>query len=912
MAVVIGDAAVRLRANSEGFSEEAQAGIAGPMGAVAKKAAGIFAAAFAAQKVGEFLKDSVAQYSDLSESVSKSGVVFGAYSKQVSAFAANAASSMGISQQEATESAATFGNLAVSLGLSQKQSANMSTSLVKLGGDLASFNNVDPAQAIEALRSGLVGETEPLRQFGINLNQAALKQQALKMGLDASGPTLSAAVQAQAAYALIMQQSTTAQGDFIRTSGGLANQQRIIAAQFTDLKANVGGALYPIVQLGAHALSGVLLPALLHMTSGFAAFGTGIGTVLNATQQLAGGADPLTVFNGLGPVQARLASVGTAIFAVKGDWWSFVDAVKGGGLGIAEGMTGPMGAILRFGDGLHGVAQDAKTEWMTVRTSAIEAIAPLGGQLAGPIASVKASIGSMFSGLFDSPGLKGAGAGFLGFLHSILGSAGPAISGMLGTLGAQIGPFVRTIADLFQQAVPIVQQVFAQIVPVIRAVVPVIEQISGIWRTLFLTAVKALLPVIPPIVTTVGQLISTLVSGLAPILTSLAPLISTLVNQGVKEFSAVLKALVPVIPPLVSALAEVAQTIAGALLSVLQALMPVLPPLIGAIAQIATAIGGALVQAVGAIAPLLPTLINAFMSLVQAALLPLMPLLPAIASLIPPIAGVIAALVSALAPFLPLIIRVVVTLVQLAVTALQPLMPIIQIVASLLVVLVNAAVPLISLGMRILSVWLSLAGGMISGVVGAVSGVISWFQRLLASISGIVAAIGRWLGGMFDGLAGAARGAFEAVVGVVKGAINGIIGIINGAIGFINRDLIDVANKVPFVNIPHIPTIPKLHEGGEFLSGKPDGEGLALLRDHEIIVTPEQRHDAAYLSGLFDGPPPPAAGAMAVRQASPTVNNYITQLPGESGATLAARVSDRVVFNLNNGVTHTVGAGVPS
>jgi hypothetical protein len=76
----------------------------------------------------------------------------------------------------------------------------MSTKFVGLASDLASFNNTDPAQALDALRSGLTGETEPLKQYGINLNDAALKQEALRLGLDASGPTLSASAKAQAAY----------------------------------------------------------------------------------------------------------------------------------------------------------------------------------------------------------------------------------------------------------------------------------------------------------------------------------------------------------------------------------------------------------------------------------------------------------------------------------------------------------------------------------------------------------------------------------------------------------------------------------------------------------------------------------------------------------------------------------------
>jgi hypothetical protein len=107
----------------------------------------------------------------------------------------------------------------------------MSTSMVGLASDLASFNNTDPAEALEALRAGLTGETEPLKRYGINLNDATLKAEAMRLGLDTTGSTLSANTKAQAAYSLIMQQSSLAQGDFARTSAGLANQQRIMSSQ---------------------------------------------------------------------------------------------------------------------------------------------------------------------------------------------------------------------------------------------------------------------------------------------------------------------------------------------------------------------------------------------------------------------------------------------------------------------------------------------------------------------------------------------------------------------------------------------------------------------------------------------------------------------------------------------------------
>jgi hypothetical protein len=200
------------------------------------------------------LKTSISAASDLSETVSKVGVVFGKSKDQVLAFGKAAAAGIGLSTQAADEAAATFGNLLVSMGLAQSKSATMSVALVKLAGDLASFNNINPEDALIALRAGLVGESEPLRKLGVNLNEQVLKAEAVRLGLvkltkgqKEYTAVLPPAIKAQAAYSLIFKQSKTAQGDFQRTQEGLANQTRILKANWENLKATVGTAALPSV-----------------------------------------------------------------------------------------------------------------------------------------------------------------------------------------------------------------------------------------------------------------------------------------------------------------------------------------------------------------------------------------------------------------------------------------------------------------------------------------------------------------------------------------------------------------------------------------------------------------------------------------------------------------------------------------
>lgn len=235
--------------------------VTGAVGGALSPVAGMVAGAFAVGSIVSFFKTAIDGSSDLSESLSKTGVVFGRYSKQVETASNTSATAMGLSKQAYLEATGTLGNLLVSLEIAPKKAAGLSQQMVKLAGDLASFNNTSPEEALDALRAGLVGETEPLKRYGINMNDATLRTQALSMGLIKNKKAaLDPQTKALAAQALIMKQSKTAQGDFARTSGGLANQQRIVAAQVEDTKAAFGTALLPVMQQFFGYLSGTVLP----------------------------------------------------------------------------------------------------------------------------------------------------------------------------------------------------------------------------------------------------------------------------------------------------------------------------------------------------------------------------------------------------------------------------------------------------------------------------------------------------------------------------------------------------------------------------------------------------------------------------------------------------------------------------
>jgi len=197
--------------------------------------------------LGALAKASVDAASNLAESQSKVGVVFGDSADEIRAWAKDSARAFGQSEQQALEAAGTFGNLFTAMGITGDKAQDMSTSMVELAADLASFNNIGVDEALEKIRAGLVGEAEPLRTLGVNLSAATIEAEAMALGLGAAGKELTAAEKAQGAYSLILKQTTTAQGDFARTSDGLANQQRIHAAEFENAKASLGQSLLPVM-----------------------------------------------------------------------------------------------------------------------------------------------------------------------------------------------------------------------------------------------------------------------------------------------------------------------------------------------------------------------------------------------------------------------------------------------------------------------------------------------------------------------------------------------------------------------------------------------------------------------------------------------------------------------------------------
>ena len=204
------------------------------------------AIAGATAAVAAFAYKSIQKASDFNEAISKNTVVFGAISKEVENFAQTANRALGLSETAALKAAGTFATFGKSAGLAGKDLSDFSTNLVTMAADLASFNNTSVDEAINALGSALRGEAEPLRKYGVLLDDVTLKAAATELGIYSGNKALTAQQKVLAAQKVIFDQTADAQGDFSRTSTGLAAQQKILGATLENIQTNLGQAFLPI------------------------------------------------------------------------------------------------------------------------------------------------------------------------------------------------------------------------------------------------------------------------------------------------------------------------------------------------------------------------------------------------------------------------------------------------------------------------------------------------------------------------------------------------------------------------------------------------------------------------------------------------------------------------------------------
>lgn len=295
--------------------------------------------------------------SDAQELESAFNYSFGAMSKRMDKWADDTGDSLGRATTEMKQGALAFNQLFGPAAQTADDAAKLSQQFTELAQNAASFFNTDFDTALGKLRSGLSGEAEPLRDFGVFLNEAAVKNKALEMGLIKTGQELTEYGKIMARAALITENMTQVNGDIGRTGDELANMWRALVSDLRELAEYMGQKFMPYAKaMIAWAQSAVKwfkdLPEPVHnfiVVMGVAA--AAMGPLILAMTTLAVILLPLFVAR-FGPVllvlSALINPIGTAIVYLLnfGKTWAAITALVSRLAPILLGLLSPLGLLL--------------------------------------------------------------------------------------------------------------------------------------------------------------------------------------------------------------------------------------------------------------------------------------------------------------------------------------------------------------------------------------------------------------------------------------------------------------------------------------------------------------------------------------------------------------------------------------
>jgi len=213
-------------------------------GMVALKFAAVVVAAKAVvvvlKALGTSLLSITQKGSDLSETMSLVGVVFGENTEVMKTWAETASASLIQTQSETLKQAAMLFDMTKNLGLADEAALSMSKGLTALTADFASFRNMEAAEVFEKINAALIGSHEPMRSLGVFLSVAKVEQEALNSGIWDGVEAITSAQKTQATYNIILDEAGSALGDVERTSEGFANATRGLIAEWDTFQAKLG------------------------------------------------------------------------------------------------------------------------------------------------------------------------------------------------------------------------------------------------------------------------------------------------------------------------------------------------------------------------------------------------------------------------------------------------------------------------------------------------------------------------------------------------------------------------------------------------------------------------------------------------------------------------------------------------
>lgn len=550
--------------------------IGGALGGVIATGVG---AAFS--QVSQFVNGSVDAFANLEDSTAAAGVVFGQSMATVIEQSKTAAGSLGLSSQQVINAANTFGTYGKAAGLAGADLATFSTDLTGLAGDLASFKGTTTEQAIEAIGSALRGEAEPIRAYGVLLDDATLKAEALALGIADGTSTLTPQQKVLAAQSAILKQTADAQGDFARTQDSTANTARVLAAETENLQAKVGGLLAP-------AFTTARVAGIEMVRSVSTALDTMIPRVQAVYEQVQGSVGPALatvrdtitgVVSTIGPGLAEtFAPVGDAVRQLAPTLLALAPQV----LSLASAFSPlhlVMQALLPVLPTLAGVLSTVLTTILGAVGDVLPVLVQLGAVLAGALSDAVVSLAPVIAQLATTLG---------GILSQAVTTLVPVVLQLATTLGATLGRVVTALAPVIAQLagvvlslMPVLAALIPPILSVVTALLPLVDVVAGLIAELLPPLLDLFMAVIAP----VAELATVLASALAPIITLVADLLSGALVP-------LLTTLIGVLAPVIAAVVDLAGGALGWLVNMLATVIGWVAQVIAALARWLGSLGG--------------------------------------------------------------------------------------------------------------------------------------------------------------------------------------------------------------------------------------------------------------------------------------------------------------------------------
>lgn len=585
---VIGEAFVRVRPDSTGFSEGVSSGVSGGLKSFALGASALIGGIFAGKEVLDGLKTLNDAFQEAARTDRLTAAVL--------------ASTGGAANVTATQ----LGNLAKA----QSELTGVDRASIQSAGNvLLTFRDVrnEAGKNNDIFTQGVVAAQNLSSAFGKDLQGSIIL-----VGKALNDPTKGLSALSRVGVTFTAQQKDQIKA--LQASGDLLGAQKLILAEFSkefggaaaaaadpiarlkasfvDFKETLGAQVGPLFNQIATGLQGVL-PQLADVLG--KALGAIIPAILPIVQQIA----PLlgVIVTALAPIVTGLgAALGSVLGSVATALAPIIQALLpsivsiGQAIGSIGAALGPvfaafaplLGPIVTLVSGFAQVLAAVLVPILTVLAQVLTPIiSQLSDQLTGalvgiiPIVTAFAStLGGDFAIVLKAiiPVLGKLAEGILPILLQVFESLAPVFTSAAGAIG-----------QLLTAAAPLLPLLGGALLSVLKAVAPAFIAIEKALQGTIVKLLLALVPIVSqlvkalvPLAPVFGQIAGILANVLTKALVTLQPFLGQFVKIFAGELSSVIKQLSPQIPVLAKAFLEIATSFGKILIS----LLPLVPPLL--------------------------------------------------------------------------------------------------------------------------------------------------------------------------------------------------------------------------------------------------------------------------------------------------------------------------------------------